>query len=244
MKIIILNNTQEVAQAAAKIFIKQINKDPQSTLGLATGSTPIETYQLLIKANQNHQVDFSKVKTFNLDEYIGLDKNNLQSYSYYMHHNFFDDINISQSNINIPCGKGDIDSNINDYNNLLDQNNIDIQLLGIGINGHIAFNEPGTDFNSITHKVKLSENTIKANSRFFDNDDDVPRYAITMGIKSIMKAKAIVLIAYGSNKAIAVKKLVEGSIDRQWPCSVLQSHKNATIILDKAAASLLSEKQR
>ncbi len=242
MKIIILNNTEEIAKRSANIFIEQINKKPESILGLATGSTPVATYELLIKANQNNQVDFSQVKTYNLDEYIGLSKNHPQSYYYFMNKFLFDKININKNNIHIPSGEGDVAKNIDIYNNLLDNTKIDIQLLGLGVNGHIGFNEPGTDFNSITHKVKLSTNTINTNARFFKDDSDVPKYAITMGIKTIMEAKTILLIAYGKNKAKAVKELIEGNPDPKWPCTILQSHKNVTVILDQESASLLNKK--
>ncbi len=242
MKLIILETTDQIADAAAKIIADQIINTPNPIIGLATGSSPIKTYQKLIDMNQNKTLDFSQVRTFNLDEYIGLSKTHPQSYYYFMNKYFFNHININKDDINFPSGIGNSLKNANDYNNLLNDHKIDIQLLGLGVNGHIGFNEPGTNFDSETHIVQLSENTINTNARFFDNIKEVPHTAITMGISNIIQAKKILLIAYGTNKAKAIQKLVESPIDKMWPCTILQTHPDTTLIIDQAAASLLKKK--
>ncbi|WP_434334635.1 glucosamine-6-phosphate deaminase [Mycoplasma capricolum subsp. capricolum] len=240
MKVIILENQDQVASKAAQIIKDQIKSKPNCVLGLATGSTPIKTYEKLIKMYQENQISFKDVTSFNLDEYKDIDPTNKQSYHYFMQHQLFDFIDINKNNCYIP--------NANLYENpkLYDQqiknaNGIDLQLLGLGVNGHIGFNEPNTDFDSLTQIVDLTDSTIKANSRFFDSIDKVPTKAISMGLKSIMNAKKILLLATGINKSEAVYHLIEGEITRSWPCSILQQHNDVTVIIDKSAASQLTK---
>ena len=243
MKVIIVENYEEASQEAAKIFINQVKEKPKSILGLATGSTPVRMYELLREDHEKNHTSYKDVRTFNLDEYYKLPKENDQSYHYFMYKNLFNGIDIKDENVHVPCGQGNIQENCDEYNKMLAENPIDIQLLGIGSNGHIGFNEPGTDFNSKTHYVDLKESTIKDNARlFFNGDEDaVPKQAISMGIQNIMDAKSVVLIACGKNKENAVKGMIEGPVTPELPASVLQNHKDVTVIIDKAAAALLEK---
>ena len=231
------------AEEAAKIFINQVKEKPNSILGLATGSTPVRMYELLREDHEKNHTSYKDVKSYNLDEYFGLDASHPQSYHYFMYKNLFNGIDIKDENVHVPCGQGNIQENCDKYNKMLAENPIDIQLLGIGSNGHIGFNEPGTDFNSKTHYVDLKESTIKDNARlFFNGDEDaVPKQAISMGIQNIMDAKSVVLIACGKNKEDAVKGMIEGPVTPELPASVLQNHKDVTVIIDKAAAALLEK---
>ena len=243
MRIIVCENYEEVSKKAAQMILSQVTLKPNSVLGLATGSTPIGMYENLVSLNKKGDIDFSEVRTFNLDEYYKLPKENDQSYHYFMYKNLFNGIDIKDENVHVPCGQGNIQENCDEYNKMLAENPIDIQLLGIGSNGHIGFNEPGTDFNSKTHYVDLKESTIKDNARlFFNGDEDaVPKQAISMGIQNIMDAKSVVLIACGKNKENAVKGMIEGPVTPELPASVLQNHKDVTVIIDKAAAALLEK---
>ena len=243
MRIIVCENYEEVSKKAAQMILSQVTLKPNSVLGLATGSTPIGMYENLVSLNKKGDIDFSEVRTFNLDEYYKLPKENDQSYHYFMYKNLFNGIDIKDENVHVPCGQGNIQENCDKYNKMLAENPIDIQLLGIGSNGHIGFNEPGTDFNSKTHYVDLKESTIKDNARlFFNGDEDaVPKQAISMGIQNIMDAKSVVLIACGKNKEDAVKGMIEGPVTPELPASVLQNHKDVTVIIDKAAAALLEK---
>ena len=211
MKVIIVKNYEEASQEAAKIFINQVKENPQSILGLATGSTPIRMYELLREDHEKNHTSYKDVKSYNLDEYFGLDASHPQSYHYFMYKNLFNGIDIKDENVHVPCGQGNIQENCDKYNKMLAENPVDIQLLGIGSNGHIGFNEPGTDFDSRTHYVDLKESTIQDNARlFFDGDvNAVPKQAISMGIQNIMEAKKVLLIACGKNKEDAVKGMIE-----------------------------------
>ena len=195
----------------AQLFIDTVKENPNCVLGLATGSSPLGVYKNMIEAYKNNEVSFKNVKTFNLDEYVGLDGTHEQSYRYFMNHNLFDHIDIDKENTHVPSG-----TNLEtpeEYDTLIEQaGGIDLQILGIGSDGHIAFNEPGTPFNSLTHVAELAESTIVDNSRFFNSIEEVPTKAVTMGLASIMKAKKIVLIATGENKAQAIQGLLEGLI--------------------------------
>lgn len=240
MKIIITENYEEMSADAFKIMKETVTKNPEAVLGLATGSTPIGLYKLMIKDHIENGTSYKKIKTVNLDEYAGLDYSSDQSYIYFMRHNLFDHIDVDLKNVNIENGKAaDREAECARYTRLLNEMQQDIQILGIGSNGHIAFNEPGTPFGSTTHIVDLTESTIKDNSRLFENIDDVPRQAFTMGIKNIMNAKKIVILATGANKAKAVRGLVSGAVDESLPASVLQLHPDCTLICDRAAAALL-----
>lgn len=240
MKIIVVEDYEAMSEAAADIFAKQIQTKPGSVLGFATGSSPVGTYKKLIELYNAGKLDFSKITTFNLDEYFGIDKNHEQSYYYFMHKNLFDHVNVDEDKVSIPSGTGNLEKTCSEYEKAIDAaGGIDLQILGIGGNGHIGFNEPGVPFGSTTHLVELDKNTIEANSRFFDSVEDVPTKAVTMGIKTIMNARSIVLIANGESKADAIYKTVHGPVSQDTPASVLQLHPNVTLIVDKEAASRL-----
>lgn len=243
MEVIVCNNYQEVSMKAANYVIKEIILNPETTLGLATGSTPIGLYQNLIDAYRNNLVSFEDVHTFNLDEYIGLPKDHPQSYYSFMYHNLFKHININLNNVNMPENESNnLDYLAKEYNNLLCNNTIDLQILGIGSNGHIGFNEPGTPLSNETFIVELDEQTRLDNSRFFMSIDEVPTHAITMGIKNIMRSKKIILIATGDSKKEALYKAVNGEINSSHPASILQLHPNCVVICDQEAGTLLEKK--
>ncbi len=241
MNVLVMKNTQEIGKAAGTMFAAQVISKPNSVLGLATGSTPIPTYQYMIELYKQGVVDYSKVTTYNLDEYCGLTHDHDQSYYYFMQENLFKGINVPTESIHVLNGVApDAQAECDAYDAAIDAaGGIDLQILGIGNNGHIAFNEPCSSFPSKTHIVSLTQSTIEANKRFFESIDDVPKQAITMGIGSIMKARNIILIATGAAKAEAVKAMINGPVDPQCPASILQFHPNVTIFLDEPAASLL-----
>ena len=243
MRIIVCENYEEVSKKAAQMILSQVTLKPNSVLGLATGSTPIGMYENLVKLNKNGDIDFSEVRTFNLDEYYKLPKESDQSYHYFMYKNLFDHININPENIHIPNGMtADVDAECERYDKLIKEaGGVDIQVLGIGNNAHIGFNEPTINFEKGTHLVELEESTIEANSRFFDNIEDVPKKAITMGVGSIFKSKKIMLIATGENKAEAIYNTVYGKVVPEVPASTLQFHSDIVLILDKKAAKLLKK---
>lgn len=243
MKIIIKDNYDEMSKAAAMLIKEEINKKPNMVLGLATGSTPIGTYDYLVKFNENKEVDFSKVTTFNLDEYCGLDRENDQSYWYFMHEHLFNRVNINHDNINMLNGMNqNAEEECASYDKKIENaGEIDLQVLGCGHNGHIAFNEPSEYFSKGAHKVELQESTINANKRFFEDISQVPRASYTMGIGNIMHAKKIVMLISGIEKAETVEKAVNGPITPNVPASILQLHNDCVFILDKEAASKLSK---
>ena len=242
MKIIIADNYIHLSEIAAGIITKTIIEKPDAVLGLATGTSPIGTYKKLIDFYENGLVSFKNVHTVNLDEYVGLSEKHAQSYHYFMHDIFFDHIDIKQKNIHIPCGLGDdLEKNCREYNEILLKHPRDIQLLGIGSNGHIGFNEPSTPFKSFTHIVELTERTRHDNSRLFGFGDSVPKQAITMGIVSICHAKKILILASGAGKADAVYNMVQGDVTEECPASILQLHNDAVLVVDKEAASKLDE---
>ena len=244
MRIIKTKDYKEMSRVAAKLLAAQIVMKPDCVLGLATGSSPIGTYEQLIEWYKNGDLDFSQVKSVNLDEYKGLDHENDQSYYYFMHENLFDHVNIDPANTNVPDGMAeDTDAECQKYEELIDAlGGIDMQLLGLGRNGHIGFNEPDTSFAKMTHCVQLTESTIEANKRFFASADDVPKQALSMGIGSIMKSDKILVVVSGEDKAEALAKAVCGEITPEVPASVLQLHKNVTIVADEAALSKMPEK--
>lgn len=228
-----------MSRSAADIFVECIENDPGATLGLATGSTPEGLYSCLVEDNENGRISFKDVTTFNLDEYCDLPADNEQSYRYFMNKNLFDRVDIDPDQTHLPSG---VDADTRTcilYEADIADKGIDIQLLGIGHNGHIGFNEPCDEFPVVTHLVDLKESTIEANSRFFDSIDDVPKRAITMGIGTIMKAKKIVVVANGEGKAEIVKEAFFGPVIPQVPASVLQLHPDVTVVLDQAAAKLI-----
>lgn len=240
MEIKIFNNADELAVACAEIFSDIITSKPDCVLGLATGASPVKTYNELIKKYNNKELSFKDVKTYNLDEYCNLPKNDKNSYYTFMHENLFNKVDIKEENVHILDGNAeDAAAEAKAFDKSIDlAGGIDVQLLGIGTNGHIGFNEPSDTFSDGTFKVKLTDSTIKSNSIYFENDS-MPRYALTMGINSIMKAKKIVLIATGASKADAIKATVDGEVTPMVPASVLQNHPDAILLLDKEAAKLL-----
>jgi len=244
MRVIIVENYEEMSQKAAQMVASQIFLNPKSVLGLATGSTPVGMYKELIRMHKQGGLDFSQATSFNLDEYYGLPKTNKQSYDHFMRETFFDHINMSEEKRHIPNGLAkDIEKECHDYDqSISDIGGIDIQILGIGANGHIGFNEPNINFEARTHLVKLDEQTIKDNARFFKSEEEVPQKAISMGMKTIMQSKKIVLMASGANKAEAIQKTIEGKITSDLPASMLQIHKDVVFILDKEAASELKNR--
>lgn len=241
IKLIICEERQEVAKRAAEIFADAIRKKPDIVLGLATGSTPVGLYEELIRMHKEEGLDFSQVSSFNLDEYLGLSSEHPQSYRYFMDTQLFNHINIDKSNTHVPDGLAkDLEAHCKEYEEAIKKaGGIDIQLLGIGANGHIAFNEPGSGKDSRTRVIDLNERTIKDNSRFFNSMDEVPKKAITMGVATISEAKKIVLLATGENKKEAVAKAFGGAISSKVPASLLQVHPDCTFILDREAASNL-----
>ena len=243
MKIYVTEDYQTMSRKAANILSAQIILKPNSVLGLATGSTPEGMYAQLVEWYKKGDLDFAEVKTVNLDEYVNLEPTHEQSYHYFMEHHLFDHVNINPANTNIPDGlAADPKAECDWYNQVIRQlGGIDIQVLGMGHNGHIGFNEPGDAFELETHVVDLTERTIQANSRFFASQDDVPRQAMTMGIKSIMMARKILLMVSGEDKADAVKRAFSGPVTPQMPASILQLHPYVTLVGDRAALSKLVE---
>ncbi len=239
MRIYKTKNYDEMSRKAANIISAQMILKPESVLGLATGSSPIGTYKQLIEWYKKGDLDFSQIRSINLDEYKGLDASNDQSYAYFMRHNLFDHVNIQPANTYIPNGmEKDVEKECARYNKIIHKlGGIDLQLLGIGSNGHIGFNEPSDSFAKETHCVDLTNATIQANARFFDSIDEVPKQAYTTGIKNIMNAKHILLIANGENKADALYRSLFGPITPACPASILQLHDDVSIVADEAALS-------
>ena len=241
MERMILTGENEVAIAAAAVMAKQIIANPRSVLGLATGSTPIGMYGQLVDMVKKGELDFSAIRTFNLDEYYPMAKDHPQSYRSFMWEHLFSHINIKEENVHMLDGEcQDPDAECATYERMIDEaGGIDLQLLGIGVEGHIAFNEASDALRVHTHLTDLMPSTLEANARFFDQAKDVPVQALTMGIGSIMQAKSILLIITGAQKAAAVSRLFSPVISTEFPASVLHLHREVTVILDEAAASLL-----
>lgn len=240
MKVIVAQNYQQLSQHGAQIIADVVKSNPNAVLGLATGTSPIGIYKNLIEMYNKGQISFANVKTVNLDEYVGLDGTHPQSYRFFMNDNLFDHVDINKSNTFVPNGVAqDLATECARYTSLVESMPQDLQLLGIGSNGHIAFNEPGTSFDSTTHIVSLTENTIKDNSRLFSSINEVPTQALSMGIQNIMGAKRILIVANGANKAQAVWNMINGPVTEDCPASILQKHPDVTVIVDKDAASLL-----
>lgn len=238
MEFHVYKTAQEACEAAAMIFAAQILRKSDSVLGLATGSTPIPCYEKLAQWYEQGMIDFSKIVTFNLDEYVGIDYKNPLSYHAFMDENLFSKVNVNKDNVHLPSGDTDEDGKAYDAA-IKAAGGVDIQLLGIGRNGHIGFNEPGDKFVYGCHVVDLSESTIDANKRFFDSADDVPKQAVSLGIGSIMKAKTILLLATGEDKAEAVRAMVQDEINPQVQATILRTHPSVIVLLDAAAASKL-----
>lgn len=241
MRIYKVKDYKNLSKKAAQIISSQIILKEDSVLGLATGSTPEGLYGELIELYKDNVIDFSEVTTFNLDEYYGMHRHNSQSYYHYMRKNLLDHINVKKESINIPNGLAkDIDKHCKEYEaNIEKAGGIDFQILGIGRNGHIGFNEPSDEFKTNTHLVHLTEETIEDNARFFENIEEVPNKAISMGIKTIMNAKKILLIASGEGKAQAVYDSLKGPINPRIPASILQLHRDLTVVVDEGAGKLI-----
>ena len=241
MKIIRAKDYDEMSRKAAEIIAAQILLKPNCVLGLATGSSPVGAYENLVRMYKEGDLDFSKVKTVNLDEYCGLDLSSEQSYVWFMHHHLFDKVNINTENTYFPDGKEmDVEKACMDYDAVFKKiGRTDLQLLGLGVDGHIGFNEPEEFFPLGTHKVALAESTIQANKRFFESEDQVPKYAYTMGIGNIMKARRILMLVSGRNKARILKTVVCGNITPEVPASVLKLHPNFIVVADEEALAEL-----
>ncbi len=241
MRIIIADDYEDMSKKAANIVRSQVVIKPDAVLGLSTGGTPLGMYKNLIKLYENEEVDFSEISIFNLDEYHNLSKENPHSYYYYMKHNFIEHVNVKTENTYIPNGMAvNAEEECRYYEKLInDKGGIDLQILGIGVNGHIGFNEPNVNFEADTHMVMLDELTIQSNSRFFGTEEEVPATAISVGIKTILQSRMLVLLANGEKKADAIYKTVKGKICPEVPSSILQLHPNAILIIEKNAAKLL-----
>ena len=242
MKVIVANTADEASKAAADVIEKIVRENPECTLGLATGSSPVGMYQELAKRCKNDGLDFSKVHSVNLDEYVGLEPTHDQSYRYFMDDNLFNHINIDKANTYVAKGTGDIDANIAEFNAILDKTDIDVQVLGVGPDGHLGFNEPGAVLYEKAHKEVLEESTIDANTRFFASRDDVPRYAVTMGMGSIMKAKKLLMIIGGNKEDAARKLLMDDKIDPMCPATFLRLHRDAVVVIEKELADKIGYK--
>ena len=237
---IIIDSEKRIAELAAQRYVKLLNEKPAAVLGYATGSTPLGLYAELIRLNKAGAFSYAQATSFNLDEYAGLDGSHDQSYRYFMNHNLFDHVDIRKDHTFVPSGLDLSPETAAAYDKAIEAaGGIDLQLLGIGNNGHIGFNEPGTPFGSITHLVELTESTRQANSRFFASIDEVPTHAVTMGIRTVMNAKSVILMAIGKAKAPIMKETLQGPVTENVPASVLQLHPDVEFYMDYEAASLL-----
>ena len=241
MNVVICDDYHHMSTLASRVFIDCLQSNPGAVLGLATGSTPIGCYKNLIDSYKAGNISFAEVTSFNLDEYIGLHRDHPQSYYYFMYQQFLNQVDIQSQRVFIPSG---VEENYGVYcqwyeDRIKEAGGIDLQILGIGSDGHIAFNEPGTALGSRTHITDLDHQTIDDNARFFDSKSDVPKRAITMGVATIMDAKKIILLATGKNKAAAIRDAIQGPVGSECTASALQQHPNVTFYLDKAAAALL-----
>ena len=235
---VIIDTAENIAALAAQQYVDLLKRKPNAILGGATGSTPLGLYAELVRLNKAGEISFKDASSFNLDEYVGLDGTHDQSYRYFMDHNLFDHIDIDKSRTRVPSGIDTSDPAAYDKE-IAAAGGVDLQLLGIGNNGHIGFNEPGTPFGSLTHIVELTESTREANKRFFSSIDEVPTHAVTMGVKTVMQARSIILMAIGPAKAPIMKEMLQGPVTEKVPASVLQLHPDVTVYMDFEAAKLL-----
>lgn len=242
MRVIVCKNYEEVSKAAADIVEKTVRKNPECTLGLATGSSPIGLYKELARRCKVEGLDFSKIHSVNLDEYEGLEPTHDQSYRFFMNDNLFNHINIYKANTYVAKGIGDAEANLKEFNDILNKTDIEIQVLGIGPDGHLGFNEPGDFLYDKAHMEVLEESTIDANTRFFASRDEVPRRAFTMGMGSIMRAKALLMVISGNKQEAAKKLLIDDKIDPHCPATFMRMHRNATVILEQALADKIGYK--
>lgn len=242
MNVIICKDYAAVSAAGADIIEKTVREKPDCTLGLATGSSPVGMYQELARRCREEGLDFSRVHSVNLDEYVGLEPTHDQSYRYFMDDNLFNHINIDKRNTYVAKGVGDVDANLAEFNAILDRTDIDVQVLGVGPDGHLGFNEPGDTLYDGAHKEVLDESTIDANQRFFASRDDVPRYAVTMGMGNIMRAKKLLMIVSGKKHDAMRALLRSDKIDPRCPCTFLRLHRDATVILEQSLAEEIGYK--
>ena len=236
MKVLIAENELDAARKGADLIEKAVRENPACTLGLATGSSPVMMYQELARRYREEGLDFSRVHSVNLDEYVGLEGTHDQSYRYFMNTNLFDHINIDKANTYVAKGTGDVAANLKEFNDVLDRTEIEIQVLGVGPDGHLGFNEPGAYLVDGAHEETLEESTIEANKRFFASKAEVPTHAVTMGMGNIMRAKKLLMIVGGNKKEARKKLLLDDKIDPRCPCTFLRLHRDATVILTKALA--------
>lgn len=240
MRVIVTSNNEEIGEIAGGMFCKVVQDKPTATLGLATGSSPEVVYAAMIRAYERGEVDFSQIHTVNLDEYLGLTPDHPQSYRYFMDSHLFDYINVPKENTFVASGVGDEEECVKEFRSVLNRTHVDIQLLGIGEDGHIAFNEPGQVLHNNAHVESLTESTIAANARFFASEDEVPKKAISMGMGDIMRASKIVLIASGYKKADAIRGLIMNEdVDVGNPSTMLKMHPDVTVIIDRPLADLV-----
>lgn len=244
MRVVVEPNSAQVARTAAQFVARLVRRRPTCVLGLATGSTPLGMYAELIRMHREEGLDFSRVVTFNLDEYVGLGPNDPQSYRYFMNHNFFNHINVDPRNTHVPDGRAlDFEAHCEQYERAIqEEGGIDLQVLGIGSDGHIAFNEPGSSLGSRTRLKTLMSETVKDNARFFPRPEDVPRLAVTMGVGTILESRQCLVLACGQGKAQAIRATVEGPITTQVTASALQLHRSVIAVIDEEAASLLERR--
>ena len=242
MKIYVADDYKGMSRKAASIIASQVTLKADSVLGLATGSTPIGMYEQLVEWHKAGDLDFSAVKTVNLDEYVGLAPDHDQSYRYFMNDNLFDHINIDKANTYVAKGTGDVAANLKEFNDILDQTDIEIQVLGVGPDGHLGFNEPGDTLYDGAHEETLDDSTIEANKRFFASKDEVPTHAVTMGMGNIMRAKRLIMIINGNKQEAATRLLIEDKIDPKCPCTFLRLHRDATVIIEKKLADEIGYK--
>jgi len=242
MQVIIVNNYEEGSKKAADIIEKIVRENPNACIGLATGSSPVGMYQELARRCAEEKLDFSQVHTVNLDEYVGLEGTHDQSYRYFMNDNLFDHININKKNTFVVKGTGNIEENLKEFNDLLDRTERDVQVLGVGPDGHLGFNEPGDTMVDEAHLEVLEDSTIEANKRFFAKKEDVPTTALTMGMGGIMRAKKLLMIVSGNKEDAMRKLLIEGKIDPHCPCTFMRLHRDAVVILEKALADKIGYK--
>ena len=236
MKVIVVKDYQEGAVKAADLIENIVRENPECTLGLATGSSPVGMYKELARRCNEEGLDFSKVHSVNLDEYVGLDGTHDQSYRYFMNDNLFDHINIKKENTYVAKGIGDISENLKEFNEILNRTDIDIQVLGVGPDGHLGFNEPGATLYDGAHQETLDDSTIEANKRFFASKADVPTKAVTMGMGNIMRAKRLLMIISGNKQDAATKLLMQDKIDPMCPCTFMRMHRDATVVIEKSLA--------
>lgn len=242
MRVIVCENYEAVSKAGADIMEKVVRENPTCTLGLATGSSPVGMYQELARRCKEEGLDFSRIHSVNLDEYVGLEPTHDQSYRYFMNDNLFDHINIDKANTYVAKGTGDVEENLAEFNALLDKTDIEIQVLGVGPDGHLGFNEPGATLIDGAHKEVLDESTIDANARFFATRDEVPRYAVTMGMGNIMRAKKLLMIVSGNKQDAMKQLLLSDKLDPKCPCTFMRMHRDATVILEKKLADEIGYK--